>query len=162
MADWLRSKFKNTKIDYSVYETTEISKGYNKLGKELQINFLDANEFGEKSYDLVIISGTLQYIENWDKILTVSSLITKNVLLMRVPMTGADNHEFFIQSADAEVYGLSHASWPMIFFSRDLLLKEIQNKFKIVLELTDTEESFPFEGEKLFMHSLLLKIKKHC
>lgn len=161
MADWIRHGFPNTKVDYSVFETTEIAEGYNKLGKELDIKFLDANEFGEKSYDLVMISGTLQYIENWKEILTLSSQITKNVLLMRLPITDTDDHKFLIQNANSEVYGLSHASWPIIFFSRNLLLKEINKMFEIVFELTDTEESFPSHGKKIFMHSLLLKTQNH-
>jgi putative methyltransferase (TIGR04325 family) len=161
MADWIRLEFPNTKILYTVYETTKIAEGYNKLSKDLEIDFVDANRFGEKLYDLIIISGTLHFLENWKEILKLSSRIAKNVLLMRVPMTDADDHEFLIQNANAEIYGLSHASWPIIFFSRGLLLKEFQNMFGIVLELTDIEESFPSHGKKFFMHSLLLKTQSN-
>ena len=161
LADWIRLEFPNTKILYTVYETKKIAEGYNRLSKDLEINFVDANRFGEKLYDLIIISGTLHVVENWKEILTLSSQIADNVLLMRVPMTDADKHEFLIQNASAEVYGLSHASWPIIFFSRGLLLKEIQNMFEIVLELTDIEESFPSHGKKFFMRSLLLKTQSN-
>jgi len=160
MYDFLRDNNPGNKIVYDVYETTEIAKAYSNFGKKLEINFLDKNKFGEKQYDLVIISCTLQYIKDWKDILTISSRITKNVLLMRLPLTDADEHNFFIQLNNSEVYGLLNNSWPIILFSKKLFLEEIRNNFEIVFELNDHEESYPFKGKNFHMNSLLLKTKE--
>jgi putative methyltransferase (TIGR04325 family) len=118
MCDFLRTTNPNTKIIYDVYETADIAEGYANFGKELEINFIDAKNWGKKNYDMVIISCTLQYIENWEEILTVSSQITKNVLLMRLPLTDAEDHKFFIQHNNSGIYNLSRAKWPIILFSK--------------------------------------------
>jgi len=160
MCDFLRVNNPDIKIIYDVYETTEVAKGYNKFGKELEINFLDIKTFGKKKYDLVIISCTLQYIENWKEVLTTSSRIAENILLMRLPLTDANKHNFFIQHNYAGVYSLSKSSWPITLFSKNLFLKEIQKIFNIVFELTDTEENYIFKDKTFYVNSLLLKTKE--
>ena len=64
MCDFLRNSNPNFKIDYDVYETAEIAKNYNRHSEKLEINFLDIKTFGKIKYDLVILSCTLQYINN--------------------------------------------------------------------------------------------------
>jgi len=160
MCDFLRVYNPDIKIVYDVYETREIAEGYNKFGKELEINFLDIKTFGQKKYDLVIISGTLQYTNDWKEVLVTSSRVAKNILLMRLPLTDAADHHVFIQHSYSGVYGLSHSSWPIILFSKTLFLKEIKKLFDIVFELTDYEENYPFKGKNFPMNSLLLKSKK--
>ncbi len=160
MCDFLRTTNPNTKIIYDVYETTEIAEGYTKFIKELEINFLDAKNWGKKNYDMVIISGTLQYIENWEEILAVSSQITKNILLMRLPLTDAKDHKYFIQHNNSGIYHLSRAKWPIILFSKSLFVKAVQKISDIVFELSDTEENYVFGGKNFPMTSLLLKSKE--
>jgi putative methyltransferase (TIGR04325 family) len=159
MCDFLRTTNPNTKIIYDVYETADIAEGYANFGKELEINFIDAKNWGKKNYDMVIISCTLQYIENWEEILTVSSQITKNVLLMRLPLTDAEDHKFFIQHNNSGIYHLSRAKWPIILFSKSFFFNTVQKIFDIVFELSDTEENYEFGGKDFPMTSLLLKSK---
>ena len=160
MYDFLRDSNPGTKIIYDVYETTDIAEGYSNFGKKLEINFLDINKFGEKQYDLVIISCTLQYTKDWKDVIHISSRIAKNVLLMRLPLTDADEHNFFIQLNTSENYCVLNTSWPIILFSKKLFLEEIRNYFEIVFELNDNEESYPFKGRNFPMNSLLLKTKE--
>jgi putative methyltransferase (TIGR04325 family) len=160
MFDFLRDSNPGIKIIYDVYETTEIAKGYSNFGKKLEINFLDKNKFGEKQYDLIIISCTLQYANDWKEVLALSSRIAKNVLLMRLPLTDADEHNFFIQLNNSDVYSLLNTSWPIVLFSKKLFLKEIRKNFEIVFELNDNEESYPFKGRNFPVNSLLLKTKE--
>jgi putative methyltransferase (TIGR04325 family) len=160
MCDFLRANNPNTKIKYDVYETSDIAEGYNNYSKELEIDFLDIKSFGERKYDLVLISCTLQYTNNWKEVLVTSSQIAKNILLMRLPLIDVDDHHVFIQHNYSGVYGLSHASWPIILFSKTLFLKEIKKLFDIVFELTDSEENYPFKGKNFPMNSFLLKSKE--
>ena len=159
MCDFLRVNNPDIKIIYDVYESIGIAEGYNKFGKELEINFLDIKAFGQKKYDLVLISCTLQYIKDWKEVLATSSKIAENILLMRLPLTDASEDNFFVQHSHAGVYGLSRASWPITLFSRNLFLKEIKKIFNIVFELTDTEESYIFNDKTFLVNSLLLKTK---
>jgi putative methyltransferase (TIGR04325 family) len=161
MYDFLRVNNPDVKIIYDVYETTEIAEGYNYFGKSLEINFLDKNKFGKKQYDLVIISCTLQYTKDWKDVLTISSRIANNVLLMRLPLTDADKHNFFIQHNNSKFYRELDTSWPIILFSKKLFLKEIRKNFEIVFELNDSEENYPFKGRNFPMNSLLLKSKEY-
>lgn len=108
----------------------------------------------------MIISCTLQYIENWLEALTVSSQIANNVLLMRLPLTSANENSYFIQHNNSGVYGLSGSSWPIVLFSRDLFMDEIQNKFNVIFQLSDSEEIFPFKGTYFPMTTMFLKNKK--
>ena len=101
----------------------------------------------------------MQYIENWKEVLTTSSKIAENILLMRLPLTDANKHNFFIQHNYTGVYSLSKSSWPITLFSRNLFLKEIKKIFNIVFELTDTEESYILNDKTFLMNSLLLKTK---
>jgi len=160
MCNFIRANNPNTKIKYDVYETTDIAEEYNKYSKELEIDFLDIKRFGEIKYDLVLISSTLHYTKDWKKVLKTSSRVAKNILLMRLPLNDANKHSFFIQHNNTGVYGLSKASWPFIFFSKSLFLKEMQEMFDIVFELIDTSENYPFKNSNYPVYSLLLKTRK--
>jgi hypothetical protein len=110
MCDFLRNFNLNTKINYDVYETKLIAKGYKPFGKELEIAFLDLKYFGRTKYDLVLISGTLQYTKNWKQLLKISSRVAKNTLIMRLPLSPENRNTFFIQHNENGIYGSSHAS----------------------------------------------------
>jgi hypothetical protein len=116
MFDFLRNHSLNNKINCDVYETTEIAQGYKTFGKELAINFLDIEFLGFKEYDLILISGTSQYVENWREILQISSMLASNTQIMRLPLSPASKNSFYIQHNETGVYGLSHASYPFIMF----------------------------------------------
>ena len=160
MCDFLRDINLNCKIIYDVYETREIATGYNKIGKELNIDFLDTKKFGEKKYDLIILSCVLQYTNNWRKILTMAGKISNNILIMRLPLIDSNKNKYFVQHNKDKVYGLSQASWPLMLFSKKLFTKEIQKTFKIIFKLTDSEENFPCNGKNYPMNTLLLETKK--
>lgn len=159
MCDFIRAFNLNTKINYDVYETKLIAKGYKSFGKELEINFLDIKYFGGTKYNLVLISGTLQYTKNWKEILEISSWLAQHTLIMRLPLSPANDNNFYIQHNENGIYSSSHASWPFIMFSRDKLIKEIENNFVINLQLTDTEETYTYHGKNYMMNTLLLNSK---
>jgi len=101
-----------------VYETTEIASGYNTHSSGLGIKFLDIKNFGEEKCDLIIISCTLQYTQNYREILKISSKITKHTLILRLPLTNSRKNNYFIQHNPSGTYNLSNANWPIIFFLR--------------------------------------------
>jgi putative methyltransferase (TIGR04325 family) len=159
MHDFLRDHNLNTKINYDVYETQEIARGYKKFGKELGISFLDIEYLGLKKYDLILISGTLQYVENWREILQISSMLASNTQIMRLPLSPASKNSFYIQHNETGVYGLSHASYPFIMFSRVEFINEVEINFNISMQLIDSDENYPYLGKNYSMNTLFLNSK---
>jgi len=159
MCDWLRFYNPEIEIAYTVFEPTEISKAYSLESKKIGIRFLDITQFENLKFDLIIISCTLQYTEKWSEVLKLSVKNAPYVLLMRVPLIDSLNNEIFIQHTTTGLYGESSSSWPVIFFSRDRFIDEINQLSKIEFSGVDYEESFPFNGKKYFMNTFLLASK---
>jgi putative methyltransferase (TIGR04325 family) len=159
MCDWLRFYNPEISIAYTVFEPTEISRAYNMESKKIGIQFLDINQFDKFKFDLIIISCTLQYTEKWIEVLKLSLQNAPYVLLMRVPLIDSLNHEFLIQHTTTGLYGESSSSWPVIFFSRNRFMDQINELSKIEFSGVDYEESFPFNGKKYFMNTFLLASK---
>jgi putative methyltransferase (TIGR04325 family) len=159
MFDFLRDHNLDNKINYDVYETKEIAQGYKKIGKELAINFLDIECLGFKKYDLILISGTLQYVENWRGLLQISSMLANNAQIMRLPLSPASKNSFYIQHNETGVYGLSHASYPFIMFSRVEFINEVEINFNISMQLIDSDENYPYLGKNYLMNTLFLNSK---
>ncbi len=159
MCDWLRFYNPEIEITYTVFEPTEISKDYSLESKKLGIRFLDITQFENLKFDLIIISGALQYTEKWSEVLKLSVKNAPYVLLMRVPLIDSLNNEIFIQHTTTGLYGESSSSWPVIFFSRNRFIDEINKLSKIEFSGVDYEESFPFNGKKYFMNTFLLASK---
>jgi hypothetical protein len=101
-----------------VHETTEIASGYNTHSSGLGIKFLDIKHFGEEKCDLIKISCTLQYTQNYREILKISSKIAKHTLILRLSLTNSRKNNYFIQHNPSGTYNLSNANWPIIFFLR--------------------------------------------
>lgn len=159
MCDWLRSYNPEIRIEYTVFEQTEISKAYNLESKKIGIQFLDINQFDKFKFDLIIISCTLQYTEKWIEVLKSSLQNAPHVLLMRVPLIEGLNNEFLIQHTTTGLYGESSSSWPVIFFSRNRFIEQIKKLSEIEFRGVDYEESFPFSGKRYFMNTFLLASK---
>ena len=159
MCDWLRSYNPEIGIEYTVFEPTEISEAYSFESKKIGIKFLDINQFDKFKFDLIIISCTLQYTEKWVEVLKLSLQNAPYVLLMRVPLIDSLNNEFFIQHTTTGLYGQSSSSWPVIFFSRNRFIDQLNELSKIEFSGVDYEESFPFNREKYFMNTFLLASK---
>jgi putative methyltransferase (TIGR04325 family) len=159
MHDYLTAYVPEIKINYKVFEPTKISSAYNKYSKEIGIEFLDINQFHNFKFDLIIISCTLQYVENWKSVLETSFRNATMVLLMRVPLIDELKNEFLIQHTSTGLYGESSSSWPVIFFSKYEFIEKLKELSDIQFSGTDYEESFPFNGRKYYMSSYLLKSK---
>ncbi len=157
MHDYLRAYAPEIKINYKVFEPTKISSAYNKYSKETGIEFLDVNQFHNFKFDLIIISCTLQYTENWKSVLETSLQNAPMVLLMRLPLIDELNNKFLIQHTSTGLYGESSSSWPVMFFSKYEFIEKLKELSEILFKGTDYEESFPFNSKKYYMSSYLLK-----
>ena len=157
MCDWLRHFNPDVNITYTVFEPKVISDAYSVFGKQIGINFVDISHFNTYKFDLIIISCTLQYMQNWKEVLTTSLKNAKYVLIMRLPLIKSLKDEYLIQRTHTGLYGKTESSWPVIFFSRTGFIANLEKTAIIKWSAKDYEESFPFKGETYFYETILLQ-----
>ena len=159
MCDGLRHFNPDVNMTYTVFEPKEISDAYKKFAKQIGINFVDIADFSKFKFDLIIISGTLQYTQEWQEVLTASLKNAKYVLLMRLPLIKGLKNEYLIQRTTTGLYGKTESSWPVIFFSKMRFLADLEKTALIKWSAKDYEESFPFNGETYFYETFLIQRK---
>jgi putative methyltransferase (TIGR04325 family) len=158
MFDWITQSQPKYSLDWTVYESSAVARNYMEFGKSLGINFSDLTNFNEeRKFDLTVISCALQYLENWEEVLTTAGRNSENILIMRAPLVRSSEHRFFIQKNNVGLYGKSQSSWPFIMFSRDLFEQKLASLGEIVIFASDSEETFPFAGELIPMSTILVK-----
>jgi putative methyltransferase (TIGR04325 family) len=160
MFDWVSQSNFGLALDWTVYESEPVARNYKESGIGLEIEFSELDNFWQNEiFDLTIISCSLQYLENWEEILTIASVNSEYILIMRAPLVPAPAHEFFIQKNNTGVYGESHSSWPFIMFSRNLFENKLTSLGEIIITASDHEETFPYDGNFYPMSTFLIKSK---
>ncbi len=157
MFDWIKATDSKKSINFTVFESGAISSIYQALKKDSRLNFLNISEFSNfPSVDLVIISGTLQYLADWEEILVTALKKSKYVLVLRTPIIDEGEHKIFVQTPPDGVYADAKASWPVRFFSRTKFLSLIEQYSKVVFSALDSEEGFFYGGSLITLESFLL------
>lgn len=158
--DWIR-RFTNTQnISWKIFESPEICKAYSPHADILEILYYENSIINiSQEFDLAIVSGTLQYLKSYRKVLTALQQNSKYVLLMRIPFIDSEEDEIYVQSFSDGIYGKSNASWPIRYFSRGAFIRKISESFEIVFSLEDSDENFPWNSKQLPMTTILLKHK---
>lgn len=160
MFDWIKSAHPSISPHWVVFESKEIAEAYEKFSADLGISFAASTSFNDScEFDLTIISGTMQYLENWEDVLETAFINSKYVLLMRTPLIDSDEHQVFVQTPGSGLYTDSNASWPIRMFSRKELMLKLEKMSEIIFSTYDPEETFPFNGRIFPLESYLLKSK---
>jgi putative methyltransferase (TIGR04325 family) len=160
MRDWVYGIIENKNLNWSVFESNQIANSYSKFETDLNLNFRALDEFkSTENFDLTIFSCVLHYLNNWDEILETALNNSKNVLIMRSPIIESEDHRYYIQTNNTDIYAKSQSSWPFIMFSKVRFEKIILDKMKLGFYGVDYEETFPYEGEQLPMSTYLLQQK---
>ncbi len=147
-------------INWNVFESKEIADAYQANKGNLKVNFLENTVANyPKVSNLVLMSCFLQYIDNWEDSIESISRNSEFVLIMRVPLISGRSHKIFVQHFSEDLYGKSHASWPVRFFSEKLFMDFVEQRFHVIFSAIDMEETFPFENSTYPMKTLLLKRK---
>lgn len=123
---------KNNNIKWNIIE----QKKFVNYGREfLQNNFLSFYHsldecFSEKKINCVIFSGSLQYLENYYKILIqIKKYNIKYIYLDNLPLSNSNKHKIFIQNIPKKIYP---SSYPIRIFSKNIFFNELkQLKFNI-------------------------------
>ena len=125
---------KNNKIKWNIVEQKNIAKyGKSFLQNNLLSFYNDLGEcFLEKNINCVIFSGSLQYLDNYNKILKeIKKAKIKYVFLDNLPLSDYKRHRIFVQNISKKIYD---SSYPIRIFSKSLFLDEVK---KLNFSITD-------------------------
>jgi len=155
MADWISRMALRQNVSWNVLDSPMIVNAYSSEGAGLGINFVNLTiESMSEQYDIAIISGTLQYLKNWEQVLEKIGSNSKFVVLMRTPFTIESEDRYFVQKT---VYGDVVASIPHIFFSKSKFEEKLNRFFVKLYSVDEHSESFMWKGGKFNMMGYVLE-----
>lgn len=148
------------RVNWNVYESEAIADAYQNSKGNLPINFVTNKESNyPHEIDFALLSCFIQYVDEWRETLDSIGEKSEYLLLMRLPLIDSPNHREFVQHLFSDVYGRSHASWPIRLFSEYEFIKFISERFVVIYSGYDHEETIPFEGRDYPLRTLFLKKK---
>lgn len=128
-----RKLLPEVELDYHVRELPAAVREGRRLNPE--VTFHDTDACLEETYDLVLLSGSLQYERQWRERLELLARATRGKLLLsRLPVASSDDSFVVIQRAQAYGYATEYLGW---VFSRN--------------ELSETAEGAGLELEREFL-----------
>lgn len=151
MAYWLREFFPEHSFEWVILESQSVTENYNKWKDKAQISWIHKDAFNA-TYDVILVSCALQYIENWSQLLVDSVNTCQILLLMRLPILENDQHKFGVQKIFRKgISGEFDASVPCHFFAANEIYNQISTKMKPIYKLIYDHESVIFaDGEVKF------------
>ena len=156
MAYWLRDFFREQSFEWVILESESVAKSYNKWRKEARIDWIHKNPFTE-SFDIILISCTLQYIENWSQVVLESASNCQFLFLMRLPILEGNQHKFGVQRIFRKSLGKSFdASVPCHFFGASEIFDQISTEMNPVYKLVYHDESVIFLNEEVRFQDVFL------
>jgi putative methyltransferase (TIGR04325 family) len=133
---------KNNKIKWNIVEQKKfVQYGKNFLENKF-LSFYNNLEkcLSEKKINLVIFSGALQYLENYDEILKKIKMSNiKYIFLDNLPLSNNLKHRIFVQKIPKKIY---ESSYPIRIFSKKIFLDEIKKLRFTVLNLKEKKTIF--------------------
>ena len=157
--------FPEIKWKWVVYESTEIAEAYSSvLNQSNVISFAPTPELFKTSVgpicnvpDIILISCTLQYVENpyalMEKILEISA----PKIVMRIPLISTENDIATVQDFGkiGGYAGLKAISWPMWWFSRTKFIQYIEKTSTIDFQWITDSESYRFMDNDIPLEGLV-------
>ncbi len=143
----------NNNIEWNILEQTAFVEYGKKNLQKKNLFFFDNLEdcFKDKKIDCVIFSGSLQYLENYLKILNEIKFQKINLLYLDyLPFSNYNENKIFVQNIPKKIV---YSSYPIHIFSKKIFIKYLKkNNFKIVQLKNKPTVFYGFN-----YHSLILK-----
>lgn len=111
------------------------------------------------TWDVVLISGALQYLPDPAQSLRRFAETSNNVIVMRTPLHDGAEHVPAVQRPRGSGYVEADSSMPVWFLSRDRLLSSVQDKATIVYQWETQSEAWSFSGRILNLSGFVLRAK---
>jgi putative methyltransferase (TIGR04325 family) len=157
--------FPEIKWEWVVYESTEIAEAYSSvLNQSNVISFAPTPELFKTSVgsvrklpDIILISGTLQYIEYPYALLQKLLGVPVPKIVMRIPFQSTENDIVTVQDFEkiGGYAGLNAVSWPMRWFSRPKFIQYIKQSSTIDFQWVTDSESYRFMGNDIALEGLV-------
>jgi len=149
MAYWIRDFFPEQTFEWVILESESVAESYNEWKKEASIDWIYRDAFND-TFDVILISCTLQYLENWSQVLVDSVRSCKMLFLMRLPILESNKHKFGVQYIFRKSLGRNFdASVPCHFFGAKEIFNQISPLMKPLYKLVYNDESVIFENKEV-------------
>ena len=157
--------FPEIKWEWVVYESTEIAEAYSSvLNQSNVISFAPTPELfktfvgsGRKVPNIILISCTLQYIEDPYALLEKLLGVPVPKIVMRIPFISTEDDIATVQDFEkiGGYAGLKAISWPMWWFSRHKFIQYIKQSSTIDFQWISDSESYKFMGDDIALEGLV-------
>jgi putative methyltransferase (TIGR04325 family) len=143
-------------FNWTVLETKTFAQAFENRTNE-QISWIDTVDDLKPDYDIVLMSGVLQYIEDWNYMLGKAASVSNFVILNRLPLRQGRDDRVALQR---NRYGKTRNSYPAHFFSESKFLAVIRNLGRIEMQWNVPEDQAVFRWRTSFYQGLILRVKK--
>ncbi len=142
------------RLNWTVLETKTFVEAF-KAGASDQISWIDTVDDLDTAYDIVLMSGVLQYIEDWKYMLETAVKVSKFVILNRLPLIdGRDDYVALQRNRNGNLAN----SYPAHFFSESKFLATVKNLGNIEMQWSVPEDQPVFRRKASFDQGLVLRV----
>lgn len=141
---------------YFVLESEIIANLYREKYSNNKILKFISNLPTNDTFDLIVLSCTLQYLKNDLDVLKLAQKQSKNIILMRHPITREQRTVYAVQTIENHEETGVTVSWPLRIFPEDWVRRNLIDGFYIKKEVSMSEEWIEIFGQKFEMSNYLL------
>ncbi len=125
-------KFLNKNYNWHIIEQERYVNLGLKYFREKNVIFLSnlkSNHIQKKRINLAIFSSSIQYIKNYEKIISqILNISPELIIFLKTPLNYKKKNQIFVQNIPQNVYEGSYPSW---VFSKESFLKIFKKKYEI-------------------------------
>jgi putative methyltransferase (TIGR04325 family) len=145
--------------DWTVFESASIAASYSVFESEAGIKwFSNPKDDFIETYDVAILSCTLQYVEDPYDLLRKAAASSRYLLIMRLPFVAfGETDVCTVQRPLEGVYAESQASWPCWFFSRSNFESFIESQGQVLCRWVTTSETVTLRNVTIPLEGLLVR-----
>ena len=148
-------------LDWTVLETKTIAAYGQQYIKSFGLKFTSDKSWLREDYDIVIASGSLQYIKNSKQLLLEPPVSNSQLLIINRTELVDLNHDVFYRHTS--IYDIGTTSFPAVMFSKDNFISCITTNHYVELSwLNCNESSRAYGSNSSYLCGFLLKSKKIC
>lgn len=146
------------KLKYTICETKELVKKATAIFSTNELSFIDdISDYHDSKPDIVMISGTLQYLDEPASVLeTLIKLDPKFIIVNRFPVIYSSNDRLTIQHVPKSVYNGSYPCWFFSLPKWESILKNYKQYYLMIKWDTKSEYVF-LDGKKVYYVGYMLK-----
>lgn len=149
----------NTELLWSVCETAVTAMEGNKRYATEELEFIsNPEQIGDKKIDVIIASGTMQYVDNpFEYLHKLIDLKAGFIIFNRLPLIDSNMDRLTIQKVSPTIYNASYPAW---FFSRRKWNQIIEEEYEVISRWDVSEDTHLLDGKNVVCQGMLLKKRR--